>query len=61
MMKTQQSWITATVIATFAGVICFFNVDSAWADDNNMNTALKIAGVAFSALAGYCAWKSSTK
>lgn len=60
-MKTQQDWITATVIAAFAGVICFFNVNSAWADDNNLNGVLQVAGIVLSGIAGYCAWKSSGK
>jgi hypothetical protein len=43
-LSPAKKWFAAMVVLAFASVISFFQVDSAWADANNFNTGLKIAG-----------------
>lgn len=43
-MSTKTAWVVL-VIAAFASVISFFQVNSAWADAHNFNTGWIVIGV----------------
>lgn len=61
--KRQNGWFTLCVISAFAGMICYFSINSWFADKHKLNTEFLIAGIAFTILSLffiYKAQKSST-
>jgi len=50
---TVAKWYTVLVIAAFASVISFFNINSAFADAHKVNGLFKIAGIIFGLVAAY--------
>lgn len=44
-MQVSNKDCMIAVLLVFLGVISFFNVDSAMADEHNLNTSLIVAGI----------------
>lgn len=60
-MKVSTSFIL-TVILAFASAICFFQIDSSFADKHVINWLFISGGILFGSLAGfmlYVTWKNS--
>ena len=55
---TPANWFQITATLFFISFICFINVNSTWADENNYNTHMKVAGVVFLVLSGLALYKT---
>jgi hypothetical protein len=50
-MRPIKRFAFLVVPLAFLSVMCFFQINSAWADENNFNTGWKVAGVVIGVLA----------
>jgi hypothetical protein len=57
---TQQQWFIIATIFAFASIISFFNISSAWADENDFNGLAGFLGIGILSgiLAGFSLYKS---
>lgn len=52
------NWFVAATIFAFIGFIAFFNIDSAFADEKNLNTEFFVGGVVSLIVSGACLLKA---
>jgi len=56
---TVKKWFTVLVIAAFASVISFFQINSYFADTHKLNGVFKIAGIVFGIIAAYSYYRAN--
>ena len=56
-LNTNQWFVLMTIFA-FLAFIAFFNVDSAFADEKNLNTEFTVGGIISLVIAGICLVKA---
>lgn len=52
------NWFVIATIFAFIAFIAFFNIDSALADEKNLNTEFLVVGIVSLALSGACLFKA---
>lgn len=53
-MNLTRKWFIWTCVFAFASVISFFQINSALADEKNLNGVFTGAGIVFGVIAIYC-------
>lgn len=56
-LNTNQWFLLATVFA-FLSIISFFNIDSALADEKNLNTAFLVSGIFSGTISLWCLFRA---